>query len=88
MSKFEQAVLDAQAKGWEPRAVRTEFILPSRNRAYMQIVQDYHVLIDPAFWQALGDARAWPGKTWKHKMWSLTVYLSNGKDVESFFAGL
>lgn len=99
MTSLEQAVKDALANDWEPRAVRNEFSFVSRGGAWVDVVSDYHVLLDPAFWQALGKARRWDehrcivnnglcDKCWSSHWHRLIDHLASGKEVESFFATL
>ena len=58
-----------------------------RSKAY--IVSE--ILLDPLFWQALGKAMGWEAMLscrWKQEWHRLLDWLSEGKDIESFFATL
>lgn len=61
------------------------------------------IFLDPAFWQALGKARGWGfddafhdqgmleqqyGTEWKYRWHRFIDHLSQGKDIESFFASI
>lgn len=92
-SALEQAIRDAVEKGgWVCGAC----VEPLRNYHWYKEA----ILLDPAFWQALGKARGWRLKAtasngelyqldeWPRRWLDLIRHLASGKDVESFFEGL
>lgn len=96
MTHLEQAIKDAQRVGYK--------LYDSNGRDEISDVVWYtkdwkagqaQLLLDPAFWQALGKARGWelwegwdeecPECHWKALWHRLIDHLADGKDVESFF---
>lgn len=96
---LEQAIRDAVEKGGydRERARVSQFDMRNGHEGMAtSMLSTDRVLLDPAFWQALGKAREWykgiapehEPLYWKAHWHSLIDHLAEGEDVESFFATL
>ena len=103
MSHVETAIKEAVDHGYAPKLEQyPEMVGYSIVQIAAAMTGD--VFIDPAFWRSLGKARGWTTDDdfkhwqgtiaeWKAKYWktywhNFIDHLADGKDAESFFAGL
>lgn len=101
MTSLEQAIRDAVEKGgYAVKYANADGLPDMYARDGYEIIAE-QILLDPAFWQALGKARGWgmfgefdndyrkiKYEEWLHNWHRLIDHLASGKDVESFFATL
>ena len=52
-----EAIKKAIEGGWFPKATRLQFVF--EERGHVEVFEDYHIFLDPLFWQALGKSLGW-----------------------------
>lgn len=97
MTSLEQAIRDAVEKGgYAVKYANADGLPDMYARDGYEIIAE-QILLDPAFWQALGKARGWKeyeggyedySAGWVFHWHRLIDHLATGKDVESFFEKL
>lgn len=55
---IQQAIQKAIKAGWKPPMNATQFAYHT-SPGHMQLISDYHELLDPLFWQSLGKSMGW-----------------------------
>lgn len=65
------------------RAVEGGYKYPDQRKA--SPVDVCVILLDPLFWQALGQAQEWFENSWSDEWHNLIDHLAEGKDIDSFF---
>ena len=95
-----EAIKKAIEGGWFPKATRLQFVF--EERGHVEVFEDYHIFLDPLFWQALfGKEKnfacpaCWRPMThaayfpdWQYQMVRFVNHLASGKSAEDFFAKL
>lgn len=102
MTALERAIRDAHSAGWRNDLDATNWRANSKQLLIDEgSIPLSAILLDPAFWQALGRARGWLFEahgtstvrqygtdTWKMEWHRLIDDLAAGKSIESFFEQL
>ena len=95
-----EVIKKAVEGGWYPRDIRTQYTHVFTERGHIE-VEDYHIFLDPLFWQALGKSLGWkegmgiyrePGHFELTEWWSqwhnFIDHLACGKSAEEWFEKL
>jgi hypothetical protein len=90
MNNVQQAIRDAAEKGgYRYRWWKVNDLEQSEGYNGLQLRALSEHLQDPDFWKALTTARKWEDvNSWRFHWHRFIDHLADGKDAESFFAGL